>query len=129
MSDDSSMGVDTSGSMPSLRPRELLGSILAIIWWGWESGLLIVIDGVGDGVTGGLARLEAWISGSLLGELFAPTDALSSAFATNAAFIREIGIWGLPVAVIEVVAVIILLSWLARITFRGVVAIIPGGGG
>jgi len=112
--------VDSSGSRPRLRIISLMTTVVATIILGFVTGIIDVIEGIGGWISGAIASVGTFVSGDVVGRLIViGTGSLRLAWAQNIAFLRaELGVLAFPIAVFEVVVVVLgliaFVNWMIR---------------
>jgi hypothetical protein len=101
--------IDTSGPRPSLRLPAVISLILGSAAWGYVTGAAEVIEVLLGGFADFLAGTGLWL-GRVVGGLFAvPGGVIGAAYRANTAWLASLGVWGLPVAIVEVAAIVFVL--------------------
>lgn len=101
--------IDTSGGRPSLRLPAVVSLILGSAVWGYVNGAAEVIEVLLGGTADFIAGIGLWIGRVVVGLFAVPGGVIGSAFRANTAWLASLGVWGLPVAVVEVAAIVFVL--------------------
>jgi len=108
---DTSGIIDTSGDTPRIRAGALAALLSGSILWGWYVGFLDFLTASLGGVTStwsGLGAFQGDLFGAIIGLAVA---GMNAAAASNAEFLSGLGVFGVVVGVIEVVALTVGVLW------------------
>jgi hypothetical protein len=112
--------IDTSGGRPSLRLGAVVSLLIGSGAYGYVNGSAKVIDVLLGGVGDFLDGSGRWL-GRVVGGLFGiPSGVIDGAFRANAAWLASLGVWGLPAAVVEVAAILLILLVVLRFVISNI---------
>jgi len=112
--------IDKSGGRPSLRLPAVVSLILGSSVYGYMNGAAAVIDVLLGGLADFLAGSGTWLGRVISGLFGIPSGVMGAAFRANAAWLASLGAWGLPVAVVEVAAILIVLLVVIRFVLSSI---------
>lgn len=106
--------IDTSDSTPTLNVARIAATALGTVIWGYVNGLLGFARRLFGGVFSTVDDVAAWLQAppgdGLIPTLLAvPVNVLEAGATANAAFLSGLGMWGQLVAVLEGMAVLLLI--------------------